>query len=649
MAIFRSIGHGLVSLIRDFVTACWEVVKLPFYLIAVGWRRFFGLGARKVILLVIAAVVVTVVASSTFVEATSQPEFCITCHVMQPYFDAWRASTHNKVSCVICHVPPGVEGTIKHKFMAFSMLANYVTGLYKRSKPWAEIDDASCLREGCHQTRLLKGKENFKGVIFDHEPHLLNVRRDRQLRCTSCHAQIVQGEHISVTEGTCFLCHFRPDRNGQPTPLAQCTHCHRPPTGPAAADTAFDHTSVLKRGVDCLSCHATAVSGDGYVPPERCSSCHAKVEHIQRYGDLEFVHLKHVTEHKVECLQCHIAIRHGRGVALEKDPSRQCAACHGGADDAIEMVWNGRLPGLPVAPSVMAKAGMTCLSCHVEPIHQDGHYRKPACTPCHDEHYDRLWPQWKAPLMRTVVMLEQEAARLNGALRDSIRKALAIYQAGDPVHNPGLATVFQETIGGTRGASGENCANCHPAAAAAVPLWHGKPVPHDAHAAARVACVTCHETSQDQHGRVKLSVDECNQCHHREAAKTGCESCHPYQTAVYRGRLMELGGFEPSPMAAADVACSDCHTLADGNIQRHDESACAACHDPGYADTLHRWAAAGDSLLAVSERRIKGLARTAEEYERYQQYAAALRRDGSRSVHNPRLFVDWMKRTEVTP
>ena len=237
---------------------------------------------------------------------------------------AWQASNHNQVQCVTCHVPPGIEGTIKHKFMALSMVANYFTGVYKRSKPWAEVEDTACLQGGCHETRLLKGTENFKGVVFDHTPHLTQPRRDRQLRCTSCHAQIVQGEHITVTETTCFLCHFKPDNTtGQATDLARCTHCHRPPTGEAAADTSFDHARILATGVACQNCHAGAVAGDGFVPKERCNTCHAKLEHIQRYDDLEFVHQKHVTEHKVECTNCHIAIRHGKqAYTAADDPVR---------------------------------------------------------------------------------------------------------------------------------------------------------------------------------------------------------------------------------------------------------------------------------------------------------------------------------------
>ena len=62
---------------------------------------------------------------------------------------------------------------------------------------------------GCHETRLLQGKVKFKRFYFDHKPHLTELRRGKKLRCTSCHSQIVQGDHMKVTESTCFLCHFK--------------------------------------------------------------------------------------------------------------------------------------------------------------------------------------------------------------------------------------------------------------------------------------------------------------------------------------------------------------------------------------------------------------------------------------------------------
>ena len=191
------------SLLRDFLTAIWVVVKLPFLIIEVLFRRIVRVGLKNLILRLAAVLVLTLLLAFTFLKVTSKPGFCGSCHLMKPYIEAWEHSSHKDVDCMLCHAHEGIGGYIETKFTAASMLVNYATGLYKRSRPWAEIEDKNCLHEGCHETRLLEGKIEFKqGVVFDHAPHLTSARRGRKLRCTSCHSQIVQGEHISVTSST---------------------------------------------------------------------------------------------------------------------------------------------------------------------------------------------------------------------------------------------------------------------------------------------------------------------------------------------------------------------------------------------------------------------------------------------------------------
>jgi hypothetical protein len=89
------------------------------------------------------------------------PLLCNQCHIMKPYYQAWKASKHNFVPCVDCHYPPGLRNTFKVKYQALSQVAKWTTQA-SSSKPSAEIEDASCLRSQCHATRLLEGKVLFK-------------------------------------------------------------------------------------------------------------------------------------------------------------------------------------------------------------------------------------------------------------------------------------------------------------------------------------------------------------------------------------------------------------------------------------------------------------------------------------------------------
>src|SRR5208282_819291 len=85
---------------------------------------------------------------------TSRPEFCNSCHNMEPYYESWKKSKHNTVTCIKCHVPPGLAGEIRGKIMGLVQLLKYETAS-AGPRPFAEIPDASCLRSGCHETRLL--------------------------------------------------------------------------------------------------------------------------------------------------------------------------------------------------------------------------------------------------------------------------------------------------------------------------------------------------------------------------------------------------------------------------------------------------------------------------------------------------------------
>ncbi len=154
------------------------------------------------------AVLLLVLLMGTAGWYTSRPAFCNSCHIMEPYYESWQQSSHKDVSCIECHFAPGLGGKVRGKMLGLVQLAKYVTQS-ESSRPAAEIPDASCLRSGCHETRTLAGDVDFHGIPFDHKPHLEKLRRGKKLRCTSCHAQIVQGSHMTVTASTCFLCHFK--------------------------------------------------------------------------------------------------------------------------------------------------------------------------------------------------------------------------------------------------------------------------------------------------------------------------------------------------------------------------------------------------------------------------------------------------------
>ncbi len=88
----------------------------------------------KILLISLASITLLLVLLWGAAELTSKPNFCATCHFMETYVDDWRLSTHSDITCTECHFPPGLKSKIKGKFMAASMVVNYFTGIYKKSK-----------------------------------------------------------------------------------------------------------------------------------------------------------------------------------------------------------------------------------------------------------------------------------------------------------------------------------------------------------------------------------------------------------------------------------------------------------------------------------------------------------------------------------
>jgi nitrate/TMAO reductase-like tetraheme cytochrome c subunit len=397
------------------------------------------------------------------VEYSTSPSFCNSCHIMRPYYEAWKTSSHNFVPCVDCHYPPGFTEELTGKMQAVSQVVKYVTRTYG-TKPYAEIEDTSCLQAGCHTRRLIQGKTIFKrGIIFDHRPHLIKQKRGIQLRCTSCHSQIVQGSHMTVTEQVCFICHFKGTKAGrEENPIAGCPSCHQPPTGEVKlASGTFSHEGFMGRQVPCTKCHLDAVSGEGEVAKQTCVSCHGEQERLERFEDVEFLHLTHVTKHKVECFECHAEIKHA--VHTTTAPlDFSCDICHTSKHTAVKDMYRGvGGRGVPEMPDPMFLAQVDCGGCHILPAEIGTRtdftgttYRASGlgCRGCHGEGYEAILEMWKAqigeglkslkPLLAKAEKMVTRLKKTNPEVSRRARKLLAdarynynFVKFGKGVHN----------------------------------------------------------------------------------------------------------------------------------------------------------------------------------------------------------------------
>jgi hypothetical protein len=359
-----------------------------------------------------------------FFEYSASPGFCKSCHVMKPYYNAWASSKHKKVACVKCHYPPGMANVLKGKIQAAKQVVAYFTNTYS-TRFYSEIEDASCLRKGCHERRLLADTTVLfkQNIQFSHKHHLEEMKRGKKLRCTSCHSQLVVGEHIAVTEKVCFLCHFK-DRVDGIHPMGQefCTKCHPSPSKDIEiGDVTYNHKEFVDRGVPCQSCHLEAVKGNGNVDKSKCYTCHAEPERLKRFNEGEFMHLNHVTNHKVECNRCHEEITHSVKTMI-KPLDYSCEICHASTHNATKDMYMGQGgKGIQDEPSHMFKVHVACIGCHINDkvsasvARFTGQTFEPSekgCAKCHGDDVTGMLEDWKSSIA-------QELRKTEGLLRNA--------------------------------------------------------------------------------------------------------------------------------------------------------------------------------------------------------------------------------------
>ncbi len=568
-----------------------------------------------------------IVATLFAMQVSSTPKFCGSCHVMRPYYQSWEHSKHNRIACVECHIPPGITAEFRKKYEALSMVVRYFTGTYS-TNPWTEVDDAACLR--CHERRLLEGKEVFHEVIFDHTPHLTETRRGLRLRCTSCHSQIVQGSHISVTSTTCALCHFMGEPINQGT--GRCLTCHEiPERVVSAGGVAFDHGQVRRLDMECSLCHGGVVRGAGNVPKERCLTCHNEPQRLARYRETDLLHRHHVSEHKVDCMSCHLEIEHGRppssAVASQPDAG-SCASCHGGGHAPQQSLYagvGGR--GVPRMPSPMYEAGVKCEGCHNPALAPEAGAASAAfaasaggmmgihtsraneisCMSCHGPRYRDIYQAWKRGVeSRTTALRSQlsaSAAAMGAAPPPSwsdARHNFALVERGHGIHNVNFAYALlekaHEQMNEARRLRGQaalplpwprvakgsgNCLSCHQGIEDQVGTFGGNRFAHGPHlVAGNLECSACHRPHPERAPGevVRFGKEGCLPCHHRsaEVAAPACGKCHG--DVATRTLPSFRGEFSHKTHLDAGAGCAMCHVVRGGD-PRPEKAACKQCHE----------------------------------------------------------------------
>ena len=392
-------------------------------LVKIFWIDFFNEAKRGTLahlkairIFLVFCILVFLVILVGLLKFTESSTFCGLCHQMNVYMESWRTSSHRHVACTKCHYEPGFLNHLRGKWVDGQVSLAYFLSGKRPSTPHAQISDTSCLQKGCHKIEDLQGDMIYKNVAFSHGKHLGELRRGMKLRCASCHGQLVQGLHLTVHEINCFICHYykagpKGEEECISCAIGSCTSCHVEPKGDIQVKGwNFNHRKYIARGVACEKCHLSVVQGDGHVPEGKCVECHKEPVLLTTKYTSQFMHQKHVTDHKIECSSCHTFLRHeiGQIPTLAHIPSN-CDKCH-----SKEMHLGPRELyrgmggiGVPDSPSLMFTTNVDCIACHRRgeesqaALHTSRYAERTigeACVDCHGEGFDETLKQWKALL-----------------------------------------------------------------------------------------------------------------------------------------------------------------------------------------------------------------------------------------------------------
>jgi len=601
---------------------------------------------------------------------TESSTFCGLCHQMNVYMASWRASSHRHVVCTKCHYEPGFLNHLKGKWVDGQVSLAYFLSGKRPSTPHAQISDTSCLQKGCHKIEGLQGNVIYKNVAFSHDNHLGELRRGMKLRCTSCHAQLVQGLHLTVHEINCFICHYykagpKGEEECISCAIGGCTSCHVEPKGDIQVKGwNFNHRKYIARGVACEKCHLSVVQGDGHVPEGKCVECHNEPVLLTTKYTSQFIHQNHVTDHKIECSSCHTFLRHEIGqIATDAYTPSNCDKCH-----SKEMHLGPRELyrgtggiGVPDSPSLMFTANVDCIACHRKgeesqaALHTSKYVERAigeTCVDCHGEGFDETLKQWKALLAKAenesnerifnVQKVLYEFEKTNGStaafkkaqnLLNEARHNYSFVLLGEGVHNieyafkllnaasnrteRALATIdkdykpqeFQTRMTCTR--------LCHVGIERRTVPFNDIKFSHETHIAGKgLKCSDCH-APRENHGKTFMKI--CAECHHgRGISKVKCEDCHVNIKRLIQGK----GGIgvKERPSNKLDVVeCVDCHQSVLAKKKGTFDAIkkrCIECHDQSYGEIVVRWKATSEKLLKELDPK---LAQVKEEIDRIER------------------------------
>jgi cytochrome c nitrite reductase small subunit len=135
---------------------------------------------------------------------SKDPKACINCHVMNTQYATWQHSSHNKVTCIECHLPTDsfVEKYAAKAIDGWNHSLAFTLGTYdpaiKISDYGAERVQKNCI--SCHEQLTSQIGHNFHlNGHFQSLDSKGKQPQEEQRKCWSCHSSVPHGKVRSIT------------------------------------------------------------------------------------------------------------------------------------------------------------------------------------------------------------------------------------------------------------------------------------------------------------------------------------------------------------------------------------------------------------------------------------------------------------------
>jgi len=131
---------------------------------------------------------------------TSTPQFCASCHEIEPAYNDWKTSSHGfnengvVADCMDCHLPAPHDTFDFFYAKAYHGLKDVIAHMFleeydrekNRMHAYEDIDNEQCMK--CHRNILYMPDK--RGAMLAHRS-VIYARKGYEKKCTDCHRTLV--------------------------------------------------------------------------------------------------------------------------------------------------------------------------------------------------------------------------------------------------------------------------------------------------------------------------------------------------------------------------------------------------------------------------------------------------------------------------